>query len=173
MANVLVEETSLTAIANSIRGKNGTTNTYKPGEMPAAIDAIETGGVSEVRYPNFYYDSSYDEACKYLQAIDVSNATTLTFLYDYESGSAPCLGTIKLHLGSEVYKSGGSCLYRTVDATSTTQTVLSSNRTNFTNRTLTVDVSAYTSVVLYTSFASNNSYTYAAGCVCIHDIVIS
>lgn len=44
MANVLVEETSLTAIANSIRGKNGTTNTYKPGEMPAAIDAIETGG---------------------------------------------------------------------------------------------------------------------------------
>lgn len=44
MANVLVEENSLTAIANSIRGKNGTTNTYKPGEMSAAIDAIETGG---------------------------------------------------------------------------------------------------------------------------------
>lgn len=44
MANVLVEENSLTAIANSIRGKNGTTNTYKPGEMAAAIDAIETGG---------------------------------------------------------------------------------------------------------------------------------
>lgn len=47
MAKVFVEDETLTLIADSIREKNGTENTYKPGEMPAAIAAIETGGVSE------------------------------------------------------------------------------------------------------------------------------
>lgn len=42
MANVLVEETSLTNIANAIRSKNGTTTTYKPGEMASAINNIQT-----------------------------------------------------------------------------------------------------------------------------------
>lgn len=44
MANVLVEEGSLTNIANAIREKNGTTTTYKPSEMATAISSIETGG---------------------------------------------------------------------------------------------------------------------------------
>ena len=45
MAKVLVNENNLTNIANAIRGKNGTTTTYKPSEMAAAISAIETGGL--------------------------------------------------------------------------------------------------------------------------------
>ena len=44
MSKVLVNETSLSGIANSIRAKNGTETTYKPSEMAAAIDAIQTGG---------------------------------------------------------------------------------------------------------------------------------
>ena len=44
MANVLVNENSLTNIANAIRGKNGETTTYKPSEMAAAITAISGGG---------------------------------------------------------------------------------------------------------------------------------
>ena len=40
MAKVLVNESSLTGIANAIRGKNGSTTTYKPSEMAAAITAI-------------------------------------------------------------------------------------------------------------------------------------
>lgn len=43
MSKVLVEESNLTNIANSIRTKNGTTNTYKPGEMASAIDNISSG----------------------------------------------------------------------------------------------------------------------------------
>ena len=43
MAKVLVNETSLSGIADAIRGKNGSTETYKPSEMAAAITAIETG----------------------------------------------------------------------------------------------------------------------------------
>ena len=44
MANVLVQESSLQGIANAIRGKNGSSDTYRPADMAAAITAIPTGG---------------------------------------------------------------------------------------------------------------------------------
>ena len=44
MSKVLVNESSLTGIANAIRSKNGTETTYKPSEMAGAIEAIQTGG---------------------------------------------------------------------------------------------------------------------------------
>lgn len=46
MANVLVRESSLESIANAIREKNGTENTYKPGQMADAIKAISGGGIT-------------------------------------------------------------------------------------------------------------------------------
>lgn len=46
MAEVLVQETNLQAIADAIRAKNGTETTYKPSEMGTAIRAIESGGGS-------------------------------------------------------------------------------------------------------------------------------
>ena len=47
MANVLVEETSLSNIASAIREKSGGSATYKPGEMAAAISNLPTGGNNE------------------------------------------------------------------------------------------------------------------------------
>lgn len=44
MAKYVIEDTTLTGIAGAIREKNGTTNTYKPTEMAAAIAAIVSGG---------------------------------------------------------------------------------------------------------------------------------
>ena len=44
MSKVMVNESSLSAIGEAIRGKNGTTNTYKPSEMAAAINSIPAGG---------------------------------------------------------------------------------------------------------------------------------
>lgn len=44
MAKVLINETSLSGIADAIRAKNGSSETYKPSEMAAAIEAIEAGG---------------------------------------------------------------------------------------------------------------------------------
>lgn len=46
MANVLINEDSMTAIANAIRAKNGTQNTYKPNQMAEAISEISGGGVT-------------------------------------------------------------------------------------------------------------------------------
>ena len=44
MANKLYNDTSVKAIADAIRAKNGTTNTYNIGEMATAITNIPTGG---------------------------------------------------------------------------------------------------------------------------------
>ena len=44
MANVIIDDTNLTNIANAIRGKNGTQNTYLPSEMATAITNIPSGG---------------------------------------------------------------------------------------------------------------------------------
>lgn len=41
---VVVLDSTLTNIADAIRGKNGSSDTYKPSEMPAAITAIPSGG---------------------------------------------------------------------------------------------------------------------------------
>lgn len=43
MAKAFIDDTNLTAIANAIRAKNGSTDTYLPSAMPAAIEAIPTG----------------------------------------------------------------------------------------------------------------------------------
>ena len=43
MSIVTIDDSYLTAIGNAIRAKNGTTTTYKPSEMAAAISALETG----------------------------------------------------------------------------------------------------------------------------------
>lgn len=44
MANVFIEETSLQDIADAIREKTGTQDTYTPAEMAEAIEAISGGG---------------------------------------------------------------------------------------------------------------------------------
>lgn len=51
MSKVLVNESSLTGIADAIRSKNGSTDTYKPSEMAAAITAISGGGGSGPEIP--------------------------------------------------------------------------------------------------------------------------
>lgn len=47
MANtpVVVLDDTLTNIANAIRGKNGSSDKYKPGQMAEAIDNISAGGI--------------------------------------------------------------------------------------------------------------------------------
>lgn len=50
MGNVLVNEETLIAIADSIREKNGCVEKYKPLEMPIAISEIETGSKEGVDY---------------------------------------------------------------------------------------------------------------------------
>jgi len=60
MANVYVDVSSLQDIADSIRAKNGTQNTYKPGEMADAIMAIPSGGVTPTGTINITANGTHD-----------------------------------------------------------------------------------------------------------------
>lgn len=55
MGNVLVKEETMTAIADSIRGKHGSTDLYKPREMPEAIDTIPVGNGPSADDPVCFY----------------------------------------------------------------------------------------------------------------------
>ena len=46
MADYLIKDTTLTNIADAIRAKKSSTDTYTPAEMATAISSIETGGGS-------------------------------------------------------------------------------------------------------------------------------
>ena len=46
MSKVLVEESNLSSIASAIRSKVGGSTPYKPSEMAAAINEIDTGGIT-------------------------------------------------------------------------------------------------------------------------------
>lgn len=81
MANVLVEETSLQNIANSIREKTGTEDTYKPSEMASAIFSLES--VED------YFDTKINvletkfvQYIKKCPVLDCSNATTFANFFD-------------------------------------------------------------------------------------------
>lgn len=62
MANVLVQDTSLQAIANTIRGKNGTETLYKPAEMASAISALPTGTMDFITNDSLYGSSFWEQS---------------------------------------------------------------------------------------------------------------
>lgn len=47
MANVLIEETTMTAIADAIRAKTGDTDLILPSDMPTQIESISSGGATD------------------------------------------------------------------------------------------------------------------------------
>ena len=61
MAIVTTDNQYYSAIADAIRGKNGTQTTYKPAEMAAAITALPTGsGGGEVVFKNAFITPTAD-----------------------------------------------------------------------------------------------------------------
>lgn len=59
MANIVIDNTNLTNIANAIREKNGTTTKYKPSEMAQAISNITGGDEAVLRAIKITTDGVY------------------------------------------------------------------------------------------------------------------
>lgn len=72
MANVLVQESSLQAIANAIRNKNGSQDTYTPAMMAAAIDSLEPVDKDNLYNKYLYYRL-------YITCFSRNNADNQTF----------------------------------------------------------------------------------------------
>lgn len=91
MANVLIDENTMKAIGDSIRGKNGEETLYLPSEMPAAIDAITTsGGIEDGEKIILSGDCGYAlrAPCwkKYDGKIEMKDVTSAEYLFYQTSG---------------------------------------------------------------------------------------
>lgn len=60
MSRALITESYLTGIANAIRAKNGSSDTYTPPQMAAAIQAIPTGGITPTGTVNITQNGTHD-----------------------------------------------------------------------------------------------------------------
>lgn len=78
MANVLVQESSLQDIADAIRTKNGTQNTYKPAQMADAIEAISGGGITPTGTINITTNGTHDVTNYASASVAVPTGTTPT-----------------------------------------------------------------------------------------------
>lgn len=85
MGNVLVQEETLTEIADAIRGKTGTTGLLKPREMPAAIDEISTfsGEDADPNKPIRFY-GPYGDLVYSFSLNELESMTELPVLPEYD-----------------------------------------------------------------------------------------
>lgn len=180
MAIVTINDEHLNNIASAIREKNGTADTYKPGDMATAIQAISAGGGS-TGYNDFWYNCCANENGENVQLyeFDVTNANTFTFTYDMDTSSnSSCMGkvTMNAYYGYKIAKSTNSIApapkQTAVDSGAKYETILSQFGAD-TSATVTLDVSAYTVLTLrmttYVTERGSDNY----GCLYIHDITLN
>lgn len=88
MANKLYEENDIRAIANAIRAKSGTDETYKPSEMAEAIEAIPTGGSLKALLDatkstrNLFYKYNGNSVEGLYQFADTSNVKDMVMMFN-------------------------------------------------------------------------------------------
>lgn len=119
MANVLVEETSLSNIASAIRVKNGSTSVYKPGEMAAAITNLPTGG-GDTETITFNTDISYlfasDGGSALYEAVKNKNLVFTNIRYGrgvfYNMSTNDTITPFTIHLLRGTYNAPGNVDFR-------------------------------------------------------------
>jgi hypothetical protein len=76
MAKVLTDDSNYTAIANAIRAKKGVETTYLPSEMAAAINTIDTSGITPTGSISITQNGTVD-VTQYASAVVNVSAQTL------------------------------------------------------------------------------------------------
>lgn len=172
MANtpVVVLDDTLTNIANAIRGKNGSSDKYKPGQMAYAIDNIPAGGIGiprdvingVYRIPEVTSFSLPSDAtdvgpnalayafysCPSLTSVDLSSLTTVSGEDAFYEAFYKCTALTSVDLSSLTTLSGRGALEYAFDVCTALTSVDFSSLTT---------VSGYNS--LYCAFSRCSSLT--------------
>ena len=172
MANtpVVVLDDTLTDIANAIRGKNGSSDKYKPGQMADAIDNISAGGTG---IPREVIDGVYKipEVTSFSLPSNATNVGKYALAYAFYS----CPSLTSVDLSSLTKVSGEDAFYEAFyNCTALTSVDISSLTTLSVRNALasafdvctaltSVDFSSLTTVsgyhALYNTFSRCNSLT--------------
>ena len=155
MANVLVQESSLQDIADAIRTKNGTQNTYKPSQMADAIEAISGGGITPTGTINITTNGTHDVTSYASASVNVPTGSadlgtktiTANGTYDAEDDSLDGYSSVTVNVPS-VAPTGTKQISITQNGT-TTEDV-----TNYASAEITVNVPS--SSLSWDDIASNS-----------------
>lgn len=107
MVKKLYTEESIQDIADAIREKNGSTDTYKVAEMSGAIRAIPTGAASDYILKKFSYTGDGGEPNTKISF--VGKETPIIVWVVGENGSAFC--TLPFAWGNSYYAQMGAATY--------------------------------------------------------------
>ena len=89
MANVILDDTYLFNIADAIREKNGTDDTYTPDEMADAIVALPSGGGNLAHATLTHNTGGTSYAYRTFDLTNYITSGNIYFITHYGSGSQP------------------------------------------------------------------------------------
>lgn len=119
---VLCEKSDLVAVANAIRSKNGTTNTYKVNQLASAVENISSSGssmetvslrVKAEGVPMWIYNTCYAQGADNI--IEINNFGTYTVLKNslfVSNGGGVGMSQINLEL---LYVYEGFAIFKVLD----------------------------------------------------------
>ena len=112
MSEVLIQESTLSAIGDAIRSKTGSTNLMSPAEMVTAIDGIETGGGETINLMSLKRSSTMKSYGNTSSAVYGGSAFSFTINPNFVCGFL--IMAVRMQSTNSTLITNNTTMYRTV-----------------------------------------------------------